>query len=179
MIKYLAILITAFCIFDSCKERTDSKISERDISCSLNYLLDNVISKATHGDKYMIDSTFEKDLTISDLTNLSKLREISDSDIPFITPQYEKLKGKEIGRYLNGKYLNKLLGDVPDLNVVYYWFAPPMFSLDKKIVVLYAKSIFKVKEDYKWDDLYFILKKQNETYSLLRYVKSSDIGNEK
>ena len=179
MIRNLEILIIVFCIFNSCKERTDNKISEKDISSSLNYLLDNVVSKAKHGDEYMIDSTFEKDLTISDLNNFSKLREISDSDIPFISTQYEKLKGKEIGKYINERYLNKLLGDVPDSNVVYYLFAPPMFSVDRRIVVLYAKSIFKVKGDYKWDDLYFILKKHNETYSLLRFVKSSDIGNEK
>ena len=159
--------------------RTDNKISEKDISSSLNYLLDNVVSKAKHGDEYVIDSTFEKDLTISDLNNFSKLREISDSDIPFITLQYENLKGKDIGKYINERYLNRLLRDVPDSNVVYYWFAPPMFSVDKKIVIMYAKCIFKVKEAFKWDDLYFILKKQEETYSLLRLVKSSEIGNRK
>ena len=159
----------------SCNKTKLKSVQDTDIENVTNYMIDSLFSQANHTFGYLISPIFDDILDDSIMNNFVNIKEFSEIDIEYLRVQYDRLLNKRIENYINKKNLEKLSNEEPINNEFYYILSPPIFTNDKEYVIFYSKSIFKVKGDYKWDQLIFLLKKDGDSYKRIASIKPSDL----
>ena len=171
----ITVLILNLSFISCLSQPMPNTISSSDIINALKFAMDNVVLKK-FGTKYEISTLFENSLdetTIyKDLIGIDAF--LDESNVHYMIEQCNSMAKKEIKSYIPALYNKKLVDDYSgDKNLKHFEISAPMFSYDKKAFVLHVLSIFDVKGNTRWDRLYFVFSKKNDTWKLIGYIKQS------
>jgi len=166
--KKNSIIILIFLLISNCTNKND--ISDVDIKTALDFFIDSTITRNNKKEEMLIMSKFGNDLNTKRLYELQSDTIFSKKDIDFMIKQYNNLKNKKIENFLNNKHLSKINNNEPKIGQTTYLIFPPLFTLDKKYLLIYSKMFLWVNGEIKWDDLYFLYYINNKEYTLIGYL---------
>ena len=155
----------------SCK-RTPQEISDIDIKNAITVFMDTKASQGNDNGNYIVFPEFNMELSNNDFINLTEDTVFTAENIDYIKNQYYQLKKRSIKEFFPEKYYSKFNPDRPKPGQWCYSMDPPLFTIDKKHFIIYSKGYFWVKDEIRWDDLYFVYIKQGENWKFQRYIKS-------
>lgn len=135
---------------------------------ALTFFIDSMLYKAHH-DNFLVSPKFLNDLSEKKIKELNIDSILRQKDIMFMTKQYTKYKEMRLNDYINEKYDSIITLNKPNKDQFYYVISPPLFSRDKKYLLFYAKAFFKIKKKYRWDDMFFLFKKDKKLWKLIGY----------
>ena len=141
---------------------TDLKIESRKV---LGYFLDSLVSKATHGDNYTIAPYFDNSLTESNFEELISDTILTKQNIDFMFMQYSNMNQVTLKELIDKEYHKKIAAtDTIKGGEVQYYMSPVLFTMDMKHSIIYSKTFFLVNEKIRWDELYFIFKREKDKW---------------
>lgn len=169
----ISVLILNLSFISCLSQPMPNTISSSDIIKALKFAMENVVLKK-YDTKCEIFSLFDhslNDATIyKDIIGIDAV--LDETNVHYMIEQYNSLAKKEIKPYIQSWYNKKLVDNCSrDKNITHLEFSAPMFSYDKKTFVLHVLSIFDVKGNPKWDGLYFVFSKKNDTWKLIGLIK--------
>ncbi len=164
------LLITLIFTIVNCTNTTQN-VTDSDIKHATAFFMDSIISKAVHGDNYIIIPSYSGELSEKDFLNLITDTILTKENIEFMKTQYSILTKRDIKEFFPEKYFSKFNTDEPQIGQISYLMDPPLFTKDKQHFLIYSQTFFWVNDEIKWDDLYFLFGKEKRSWNLEGYIK--------
>lgn len=179
--KFLIIsLIFCSCLSIEKKQNIVSQsdpVTVNDIKGVVNFYIQNMALKAKLTDPIRLYPTFVNNLEDSiifyTLINVDTF--LNEENIEYMLNQYDTLSKVEISPYLRTEYKELLTRDynIGD-PISFFEISAPMFTKDKKHVILYTVIHFRSKNQTVWDNSFVVLMRSGSIWLYEGLIKKMD-----